>query len=199
MKEPSAPHVHYDGSLKELATRHVGLVRAVFFALLVALPLSIFAFNFSENYCRRSIRDNKEYMEYKAAWVAWQKVHSDPHRPFYDYIPPDPGFLDLDDLPGVFEIPLYLYVPTENSDPIIALAHGSGVFLLLCAMLNLLYRFNGLAALLFPHVGVYFTLMLLVPFLNVIVLLLLWWFGVRRMRDRGLRAGFFGVDPARVD
>jgi hypothetical protein len=41
--------------------------------------------------------------------------------------------------------------------------------------------------------------MLLVPFLNVIVLLLLWWFGVRRMRDRGLRAGFFGVDPARVD
>jgi hypothetical protein len=199
MKEPVAPQPFFDGSLKELATRHLGLVRAVFFALLVALPLSIFALNFSESYCRRLIRDNKDYMEYKAAWVAWQKVHSDPHKPFYDYIPPDPGLPDLDDLPGVFETPLYLYVPTENSDLIIALARGSAVFLLLCATVNLLYRFNGLAVLLFPHVGVYFTLMLFVPFLNILVILLLCRAGLKQMRARGLRVGFFGIDPARVD
>ena len=35
MKEPSTPQVYYDGSLKELATRHVGLVKAVLFVLVI--------------------------------------------------------------------------------------------------------------------------------------------------------------------
>jgi hypothetical protein len=56
-----------------------------------------------------------------------------------------------------------------------------------------------LAALLYPHVCLYLTLLLFVPFLNLLVILLLWWAGLRQMRGRGLRVGFFGIDPARVE
>jgi hypothetical protein len=199
MKEPSAPQVTYDGSLKELAARHVGLVKAVLFALLIATPLSISALYFSENYSKRHIKNNKDYKEYKEAWVGWQKAHHDPDKPFYNYTPPPSPLLDFDDLPGEFVTPLHEYVPTANSDLIIAVARGSGVLLLLLGVLNLLYRFYRLAASLYSHVCLYFTLLLFVPFLNLLVILLLWWAGLRQMRARGLSVGFFGIDPARVD
>jgi hypothetical protein len=40
MKEPSTPQVYYDGSLKELAAAHAGLVMASMFLALV--PVSVF-------------------------------------------------------------------------------------------------------------------------------------------------------------
>ena len=199
MKEPSAPQVTYDGSLKELAARHVGLVKAVLFALLIAIPLSISALYFSENYFMRYISDSKEYIEYREAWVEWQKAHPDPNKPFYKYTKPHP-LLDFETIgETVFETPLHVYVPTAKSDLIIAVARGSGVLLLLLGLLNLLYRFYRLAASLYSHVCLYFTLLLLVPFLNLLVILLLWWAGLKQMRARGLSVSFFGIDPARVD
>jgi hypothetical protein len=39
--------------------------------------------------------------------------------------------------------------------------------------------------------------MVLVPFLNLIAILLLLRSALRQMRDRGLRVGMFGIDPAR--
>jgi hypothetical protein len=39
MNELEAPHGYYDGPLKELAARHLGLIKAVFLLLLVYLPV----------------------------------------------------------------------------------------------------------------------------------------------------------------
>ena len=39
MKEPSTPQATYDGSLKELAARLVGLISAVLFLLIIPVPL----------------------------------------------------------------------------------------------------------------------------------------------------------------
>lgn len=145
MKEPSTPQVYYDGSLKELAARHVGLVKAVLFTLIISIP-----------------------------------VVGIPSRIVYDY--------------------LYLYKGTRLE---LDLTHT--VLVIVAAtfsihgVCNLLYRFYRLSALLYPHVALYFTLLLFVPFLNLLVILLLWWAGVRQMRGRGLRVGFFGIDPARVE
>jgi hypothetical protein len=41
MKEPSTPQVTYDGSLKELAARHLSLVKAVLFIFIIPIPLFI--------------------------------------------------------------------------------------------------------------------------------------------------------------
>ena len=148
MKEPSAPQVYYDGSLKELATRHVGLVKAVLFTLIISAPLSLGPVAFFEN---------------SHHW-------SQPAQKYiYDY-------------------------PEMMSWSI-----GFACLVILHAIVNLLYRFYRLTALLYPHVCLYFTLLLFVPFLNLLVILLLWWAGVRQMRGRGLRVGFFGIDPARVE
>jgi hypothetical protein len=61
----------------------------------------------------------------------------------------------------------------------------------------LIYRFYRLAKLLYPQLALYFTMMVLVPFLNLIAILLLLRSALRQMRDRGLRVGMFGIDPAR--
>ena len=61
----------------------------------------------------------------------------------------------------------------------------------------LIYRFYRLARLLYPQLALYFTMMVLVPFLNLVVILLLLRSALRQMRDRGLRVGMFGIDPAR--
>jgi hypothetical protein len=139
MKEPSTPQVYYDGSLKELATRHVGLVKAVLFTLIIAAPISAYIIAFFEN----------------------SKI--------------------------------YEYTVQRQC------GYGFAYLLVAYAVLNLLFRFYRLAALLYPHVCLYFTLLLFVPFLNLLVILLLWWAGLRQMRGRGLRVGFFGIDPARVE
>jgi hypothetical protein len=61
----------------------------------------------------------------------------------------------------------------------------------------LIYRFYRLARLLYPQLALYFTMMVLVPFLNLVAILLLLRSALRQMRDRGLRVGMFGIDPAR--
>ena len=155
MKEPSTPQVYYDGSLKELATRHVGLVKAVLFTLIITIPVSAALIQF-----------------YNVAYFVYQKAE-------YGYA--------------------YVYVKTEYSDLIRVTVATLAAGFMIHGVCNLLYRFYRLSALLYPHVAVYFTLLLFVPFLNLLVILLLWWAGLRQMRGRGLRVGFFGIDPARVE
>lgn len=41
MKEPSTPQASYDGSLKELAKSHVGLVTALLFLFIIPIPLAV--------------------------------------------------------------------------------------------------------------------------------------------------------------
>jgi hypothetical protein len=69
----------------------------------------------------------------------------------------------------------------------------------LYGIFNLLYRFYSLIKLLYPHLAFYFTLLVFVPYLNVLVILLLLWGALRQMRRRGLRVGVFGIDPARFE
>jgi hypothetical protein len=45
----------------------------------------------------------------------------------------------------------------------------------------------------------YFTALVLVPFLNVVVIFLLLRSALYQMRQMGLRVGVFGIDPARFD
>lgn len=62
---------------------------------------------------------------------------------------------------------------------------------------NLFYRFFRLTKLLYPHLAFYSIILGLLPLMNVIVILLLLWSALRQMRQRGLRVGMFGIDPAR--
>jgi hypothetical protein len=149
MKESSAPHVHYDGSLKELAARHVGLVKAILFVLTIV----------------------------PAAWGVAAFLHQ-----------------------------VVFYVPwnaqTEETALSVWMKAGSSILGMTCILYGfgtLLFRFYRLAALLYPHVALYFMLLVLVPFLNILAILLLWRSGLKQMRAHGLRLGFFGIDPARVD
>ena len=149
MKEPSTPQVYYDGSLKELATRHVGLVKAVLFVLVIVPAASWVAAWFQQ-------------VVFYQAWDAKTQETA-------------------------------LSVWMKGGSAILAIAcisYGAG---------NLLFRFYRLSALLYPHVALYFTLLVLVPFVNLLVILLLWLAALRQMRGRGLRVGFFGIDPARVE
>jgi hypothetical protein len=157
MNEPEAPHGYYDGPLKELAARHLGLIKAILFALLIALPATLFFGYLYEN----------AFLEYK-------EVSHGPYGPIRDWV----------------------YVPTKYSD-LIRFAYASfAVVLAVYGIFNLLYRFCRLIKLLFPHLAFYFTLLVFVPFLNVLVILLLLWGALRQMRRRGLRVGVFGIDPA---
>jgi hypothetical protein len=149
MKEPNAPQAFFDGSLKEMAARHVGLVKAILFILTIV----------------------------PAVWGVAALIHE-----------------------------VFFYVPRDAQTGETALSvwmkGGSLVLLIAClsyAAVNLLIRFYRLAALLYPHVALYFMLLVLVPFLNVLVILLLWWAALRQMRARGLSVGIFGIDPAKVE
>ena len=62
---------------------------------------------------------------------------------------------------------------------------------------NLFYRFFRLTKLLYPHLAFYSIILGLLPLMNVIVILLLLWSALRRMRQRGLSVGIFGIDPVR--
>ncbi len=149
MKEPNAPQVFFDGSLKELAARHLGLVKAILFALTIV----------------------------PAAWGVAAFLHQ-----------------------------VVFYVPWDARAQETALSvwmkGGSAILGITCIFYgfgNLLFRFYRLAALLYPHVALYFMLLVLVPFLNILVILLLWRSGLKQMRAHGLRVGFFGIDPAKVE
>jgi hypothetical protein len=149
MKEPNPPQPFFDGSLKELAARHFGLVKAILFVLSIV----------------------------PAAWGVAAFLHQ-----------------------------VVFYVPWDARAQETALSvwmkGGSSILGITCILYgfgNLLFRSYRLAALLYPHVAVYFMLLVLVPFLNILVVLLLWRSALKQMRAHGLRVGFFGIDPARVD
>ena len=149
MKEPNAPQAFFDGSLKELAARHVGFIKAILFVLTIV----------------------------PAVWGVAAFIHQ-----------------------------VVFYVPWNEREQETALSvwmkGGSSILGIACISYgfgNLLFRFYRLAALLYPHVCLYFALMLVVPFLNVVVILLLWRSGLKQMRAHGLRVGFFGIDPAKVE
>jgi hypothetical protein len=160
MKEPVAPQPHYEGSLKELAARHVGLVKALLFFFIITAPMTM-----------------------GLGWVVDEAFRK------RDYVSGSSGYgyyvYSYDNAWYV----IYVRVSAAISAAILAV-HG---------VVSLLRRFYGLASLLYPHVAWYFTVLVLVPGLNLLVILLLWWAGLRQMRARGLSVGFFGIDPARVD
>ncbi len=159
MNELEAPHGYYDGPLKELAARHLGLIKAFLFALLITIPIFCFLMIGAEN---ARIRDYA-------------------------------------DKPSVSVIYGFEVGSREYYHPIkFALAIAAIVFLFHGAC-NLVYRFYRLIKLLYPHLTFYFTLLVFVPFLNVMVILLLLWGALRQMRRRGLRVGVFGIDPARFE
>ena len=139
MNELEAPHGYYDGPLKELAARHLGLIKALLFALLIALPGSF----------------------------------------FFVY--------------------LHAHIPEDYSYLIRFACAAFAVVFALFGIFNLVHRFYSLIKLLYPHLAFYFTLLVFVPYLNVLVILLLLWGALRQMRRRGLRVGIFGIDPARFE
>ena len=165
MKEPIAPQFYYDGSLKELAARHVGLIKALLFALIIVPAVCGTAYFVHKEafYHQRYIESTGSYSTRVEAH--WQTVHE--VTTFTTWMEGAALVLGW-----------------------VVLAYGAG---------NLLFRFYRLSALLYPHVAIYFTLLVLVPWLNLLVSLLLWRAGLRQMRGRGLRVGFFGIDPSRVE
>jgi hypothetical protein len=160
MKEPIAPQATYDGSLKELAKAHLGLVKAVLFVLIITIPLSIA--------CHWLV----EY--------AFRNAH---------YHGSASGF-------GYYS---YSYDDTLYSKALRVLGGILMFAVVLKGSVTLLLRFHRLAQLLLPHVAWYFTVLVLVPGLNLLVILLLWWSALAQMRMRGVRVGLFGIEPARVE
>ena len=160
MKEPSAPQVTYDGSLKELAARHLALVKTVLFTLIITIPLTL-----------------------GLVWVVDEAYRRT------QYISSSSGY-------GHY---IYSYEDTVYANFFRVSSGILATVLVLHGVISLFLRFYRLAHLLYPHVAWYFTVLLLAPGLNLLVILLLWWAGLKQMRARGLSVGFFGIDPARVD
>lgn len=183
MNEPAGPHGFYDGPVKELAARHLGLIKAIFFLLLVSLPGWFFSWVSIGN-VRVDYRRHYEASSYGPARVEvkWEDFH-DYQKQLKD------EFVGV----RVFNYPVSLDVGRNTYYGLLTLAWA---FALMGVGL-LLYRFYCLVKLLYPHLAFYFTLLVLVPFLNLIVILLLLWGTLRQMRQRGLRVGVFGIDPAR--
>ena len=189
MNESPAPHGFYDGPIKMLAGCHLGLIRAIFFLLLASPPVSLTSFFVGYDQCRISVprqypATKSEFYPYAEqparAGVEWIRA--------YNYSSSE-KFVEA----SVAGFSVSLGVCQTVSLAALLLAWG---FPLVGAGL-LIYRFYRLARLLYPQLALYFTMLVLVPFLNLIVILLLLRSALRQMRDRGLRVGMFGIDPAR--
>ena len=188
MNESPAPHGFYDGPIKILAGCHLGLIRAIFF-LLLAVPLVSSIFFVCFNQCRISV-----ILQYPASTESYYPFAKKPAYEAavlidgYSYNPTN-KFVEA----TVAGYPASLGVCRAVSLTALFLAWG---FPLLGVGL-LIYRFYRLAKLLYPQLALYFTMMVLVPFLNLVAILFLLRSALRQMRDRGLRVGIFGIDPAR--
>ena len=189
MNESPVPHGFYDGPIKMLAGYHLGLIRAIFFLLLVSLPLSLISFFVGDEECRISVT-----RQYPATKKSYYPYAEQPARAGVEWIraqnfSSSEKFVEA----RVAGFSVGLGVCQAVSLTALLLAFG---FPLVGAGL-LIYRFYRLARLLYPQLALYFTMMVLVPFLNLVVILLLLRSALRQMRDRGLRVGMFGIDPAR--
>ena len=191
MNEPAGPHGFYDGPVKELAARHLGLIKAIFFLLLVSLPGVLLCVLASES----------GYLRVKRKYPAVASSYPYPARaPEVRYEVISPSYYDSssDEIEGAdfLGFPVGQWYVRSHRELKFACQALAFAFALMGVGL-LLYRFHRLAKLLYPHLAFYFTLLVLVPFLNLIVIFLLLWGALRQMRQRGLRVGVFGIDPAR--
>lgn len=189
MNEPAGPHGFYDGPVKELAARHLGLMRAIFFLLLVSLPGVLFfglARNSGSLYVNRKYPDGDAYSSVKPGGVKLESIG------LWAYDSSRDEIVSIRFL-GFKVGPWYLRSHEDISTSCEYLAFAFGF---LGAAL-LLFRFYRLTKLLYPQLAFYFTLVVLVPFVNLVVILLLLRSALRQMRQRGLRVGVFGIDPAR--
>jgi hypothetical protein len=191
MNESPGPHGFYDGPVKVLAARHLALIKAIFFLLLVSLP-GVFL-------C--VLADKSGYLRVKRNYPAVESSYLYPGRAAQvrdEAISPSSYDSSRDEIIGSYFLgfpvgPWYLRSHRE-------LQIACGVLAFVFALLGggmLLFRFYRLSKLLYPQLAFYFTLLVLVPFLNLIVIFLLLWSALRQMRARGLRVGIFGIDPAR--
>jgi len=189
MNESPAPHGFYDGPIKMLAASHLGLIRAIFLLLLAILPVSwLSGFMYFEE-CDIWVK-----RQYPATTSSYYPYTEQPARVVVEWIPahkysPSDNFVEA----KVAGFPVSLGVCQAVSQSALLLAWGVP----LLGVGLLVYRFYRLAKLLYPQLALYFTMMVLVPFLNLIAILLLLRSALRQMRDRGLRVGMFGIDPAR--
>ena len=189
MNESPGPHGFYDGPIKILAGCHLGLIRAIFFLLLASPPLSLISFFVGYDQCRISVT-----RQYPATKESYYPYAEQPARAGVEWIraqnfSSSEKFVEA----RVTVFPVSLGVCQAVSLAALLLAWGfplAGIGLLI-------YRFYRLARLLYPQLALYFTMMVLVPFLNLVAILLLLRSALRQMRDRGLRVGMFGIDPAR--
>ena len=185
MNEPAGPHGFYDGPVKELAARHLGLIKAILFLLLVSLPGTFFSWVSADNF----------WVTYKRHYPAEiflsrpARVEVETRR-FSDYnqMPTDEFFEAK-----VFGSPVSLVVCQAIFRGFVILACGFAMM----GVGLLLYRFHRLAKLLYPHLAFYFSTMALVPFLNLLAIFFLLRSALQQMRQMGLRVGMFGIDPAR--
>lgn len=179
MNEPLVPHGFYDGPVKELAARHLALIKAVFILLLITLPVIFVG----------SLCNNDAYVRYETkSYTSFPGVVTS--STVWGPIAPE-GAKIIDYQYAGYTMGRESFEMLKVAVPLLVLAvalHGVGL---------LLFRFFRLAKLLYPHLTFYFTAMVLVPFLNVVVIILLLRSALHQMRQMGLRVGIFGIDPAR--
>ena len=189
MNEPLVPHGFYDGPVKELAARHLALIKAVFILLLITLPGSVFVAAVVDNH--RSPTYQVERRDGSRVVIINEVYNfSNSYRTQYDK---DTDTIIAYNYAGFRGISKGWVEFLEVALPFLfccILIHGLGL---------LFYRFFRLAQLLYPHMVFYFTALVLVPFLNVVVIFLLLRSALYQMRQMGLRVGVFGIDPARFD
>jgi len=197
MNEPLAPHGFYDGPVKELAARHLALIKAVFILLLVSVPGCLFIASLDRDRGYKVERQKSPYSSTRVVVLDNVKV----------YVYSWSSFLNSWSSGVEYD---------KETDKIIAYNYGGFrglsmgwletlpmVYCLLACGFALhgfgllFYRFFRLAKLLYPHMAFYFTALVLVPFLNVVVIFLLLRSALQQMRQMGLRVGIFGIDPAR--
>jgi hypothetical protein len=188
MNESPAPHGFYDGPMKMLAASHLGLIRAIFFFLLAVPPVTFVTVFVHLEECRISV--TRHYPARASTYYS----SGEPARDIVQWI----GAYQLSPTDKFIEAKVAGFPVSLGACQAVSLAS----LLLACGFpllgLGLLiYRFYRLAKLLYPQLALYFTMMVLVPFLNLIAILLLLRSALRRMRERGLRVGMFGIDPAR--
>lgn len=189
MNESPGPHGYYDGPIKILAGCHLALIRAIFFLLLVSPTVCLVSTFLYNDLCRISVMRH-----YPARENGYPSYSREPARDVeeriraYEYSS-DQKFVEA----RVAGFSVSLWVCQAVSQTALLLAIGFP----LAGFCMLVYRFYRLARLLYPQLALYFTMMVLVPFLNLVAILLLLRSALRQMRDRGLRVGMFGIDPAR--
>lgn len=191
MKESPGPHGFYDGPLKVLAAGHLGLIRAIFFLFLVSLPGAFLCGAIAQGSRACEITVKRHYPPESTGGYTVRPARVEVFTA---------GFHNYDQWPADEFVEARVFGFATGLGVCQSIYRGLNISVFGFALMGaglLLYRFYRLAKLLYPQLAFYFTLLVLVPFLNLIVILLLLWNALRQMRRLGLRVGIFGIDPAR--